>query len=184
MDPWHYIVLLGAVVVVFGFIQPRKHAPAPEDNMAVRNMETALEQFMENMEADNRDMVNLVAKVQQDSQSQAKLREARIDQLESRCAELEQSLSQYTRESASQPAPSGSLEKLAYTAEAPEELPILRDEAQVQDAAPTIRTRYSELFELYDSGKSVEAIAKKLSLNKGEVQLILQLSRQEETNTR
>ena len=44
----------------------------------------------------------------------------------------------------------------------------------------SMKSRYSELFTLHDQGKSVEAIAKKLSMNKGEVSLILQLSRQEE----
>ncbi|MBW7461685.1 hypothetical protein K0U00_47285, partial [Paenibacillus sepulcri] len=45
---------------------------------------------------------------------------------------------------------------------------------------PTIRSRYLELFELHDGGKSVDSIARKLAMNKGEVQLILQLSKQEE----
>ncbi|MCQ6557890.1 DUF6115 domain-containing protein [Paenibacillus mendelii] len=184
MDPWLYIVLLGAVVIVFGFIQPRKHAPA-EGNLAVRNMETALETFMENMEADNRDMVNLVAKVQQEHKSQAMLREERIDQLEKRCAELEQSLLESNKQTPAARSDSfSSPEPLPIIAEAPEAVLEVQSDISVQDTPPTIRARYSELFELYDNGKSVEAIAKKLNLNKGEVQLILQLSKQEETNTR
>ena len=46
--------------------------------------------------------------------------------------------------------------------------------------ANTIKARYKELFDLYDSGKSIEYIAKKLGRNKGEVQLILGLAKQEE----
>jgi hypothetical protein len=44
----------------------------------------------------------------------------------------------------------------------------------------SIRGRYPELLELYDKGRSVEQIAKAMGLNKGEVQLILQLARREE----
>ncbi|WP_042160514.1 DUF6115 domain-containing protein [Paenibacillus gorillae] len=47
-------------------------------------------------------------------------------------------------------------------------------------APTTIQSRYAELLELYSQGKSIELIAKKLGMNKGEVQLILQLAKQEE----
>jgi DNA-binding NarL/FixJ family response regulator len=43
-----------------------------------------------------------------------------------------------------------------------------------------IQVRYSELFQLYGQGKSIEVISKKLGMNKGEVQLIIQLAKQEE----
>jgi hypothetical protein len=43
-----------------------------------------------------------------------------------------------------------------------------------------VRARYAELFQLHEQNKSVEHIAKKLNMNKGEVQLILQLAKQEE----
>jgi len=43
-----------------------------------------------------------------------------------------------------------------------------------------IRSRYPELFAWHDAGKSVEYIAKKTGMNKGEVMLILQLAKREE----
>jgi len=46
--------------------------------------------------------------------------------------------------------------------------------------ASTVKSRYKEVFDLHDSGKSIEYIAKKLGKNKGEVQLILGLAKQEE----
>ncbi|TLS49822.1 hypothetical protein FE782_22720 [Paenibacillus antri] len=46
--------------------------------------------------------------------------------------------------------------------------------------ADTVKSRYKELFDLHDSGKSIEHIAKKLGKNKGEVQLIIGLAKQEE----
>jgi hypothetical protein len=52
------------------------------------------------------------------------------------------------------------------------------------DEAPLLslnmKKRYAELFNLHDQGKGVEIIAKKLGMNKGEVNLIIQLSKQEE----
>lgn len=46
--------------------------------------------------------------------------------------------------------------------------------------ARDIRSRYPELFAWHDAGKSVEYIAKKSGMNKGEVLLILQLAKREE----
>ncbi|GIP36840.1 hypothetical protein J31TS4_01200 [Paenibacillus sp. J31TS4] len=43
-----------------------------------------------------------------------------------------------------------------------------------------IRSRYPDLFQLYDGGKSVEQIARKTGMNKGEIALILQLAKREE----
>lgn len=42
-----------------------------------------------------------------------------------------------------------------------------------------IRDRYAELLELHERGRSVEQIAKAMNMNKGEVQLILQLAKRE-----
>ncbi|MNC80265.1 hypothetical protein D3C75_1330060 [compost metagenome] len=43
------------------------------------------------------------------------------------------------------------------------------------------RDRYPELFELYGKGKSIDMIAKTMGLQRGEVQLILQLAKKEES---
>ncbi|MNG03181.1 hypothetical protein D3C84_862490 [compost metagenome] len=56
----------------------------------------------------------------------------------------------------------------------------MEEEIQPDQSRPSIRDRYVELFELYDQGKSIEAVARKLGMNKGEIQLIIQLAKQEE----
>ncbi|MBW7454732.1 hypothetical protein K0U00_11885, partial [Paenibacillus sepulcri] len=91
MESWQIIVLLGALAIVGGVMIPRRSG---QDNQSqtVRNMETALEQFMENMEADNRDLANLVTKAQQETSQQSLSRDNRIKELEQRCLELENSL--------------------------------------------------------------------------------------------
>ncbi|MBB6675539.1 hypothetical protein [Cohnella nanjingensis] len=62
--------------------------------------------------------------------------------------------------------------------------PVLPAEAELRapaaEAPTSIRGRYAELLGLHDRGRSVEQIAKAMNMNKGEVQLILQLARREE----
>ncbi|CAH1197796.1 hypothetical protein PAECIP111893_00982 [Paenibacillus plantiphilus] len=179
------IVLLGAVAVVYAVITPRKAAQKDEQSSTVRNMETALEQFMENMEADNREMVELVTSAQKEAKQQAQEREERINQLEQRCNELQQSLSEQAK--AQQPVAAFQAAQQSVAADREEietesQISMHEPEAVDPPRSATIRSRYTELFTLHDSGKSVEAIAKRMNMNKGEVQLILQLSKQEEEN--
>ncbi|MBB3109420.1 hypothetical protein FHS18_001472 [Paenibacillus phyllosphaerae] len=193
MDPWLYIVLLGGVVLVVGLLMPRGKQQADPQQSSVRSMEIALEQFMENMEAENGRMVELAAKVKQDLHASAKSNDERFRQLEIRCADLEQALARQTMSQAPvayiqtdriTAAEQAALSQAAETFKpaAPIEAPmdILPEEADMEEEDPSLRGRYNELFSLYEAGKSIEAISKKLGMNKGEVQLILQLSKQEE----
>ncbi len=199
MESWQTIMLIGGIVVVCAAVLPRRAVTVKQDDstQTVRNMETALEQFMENMEADNRELVDLVSKSTKESQQQTKKRDERIEQLENRCAELEHLLNAQSKmyEAAAvqqqQPAlQASSLQIVQPHASVPVPVPApmiepIQDEAEIEVTQPeepnlSIRHRYAELFELYQSGKSIDAIAKKLGRNKGEVQLILQLSKQEE----
>ncbi|MFD0711300.1 hypothetical protein [Paenibacillus sp. GCM10027626] len=186
-QPVVMVALLGAVILVFALIMPRRKSAAENEppKQSMRNMEIALEQFMENMESDNRDLVELVQKAQQKEQEQAAAKEKRIAELERRCAELEQISAELLRRLEQKEQEGSSLAVSAAHANANAEA-IHAAEAGMEPVKPkqSIRTRYEQLFVLHDSGKSVEAIAKKLAMNKGEVQLILQLSRQEEMEVR
>lgn len=176
MDPWHYIVLVGAVVLVGAFVLPRKKNSDVQPSQSVRNMETALDQFMENMEKDNEQLLELVAASQQASKEEANNKDKRIAALEERCEQLEQLL----KETVASVAPSASGHALLSGAKAIE-APIhsVASEPQTDANRSSIQARYAELFQLYGEGKSIEMIAKKLGMNKGEVQLILGLARQE-----
>jgi len=187
MEPWQIIALLGGVVIVVALLQPRKKA----SSKTMQNMETALEQFMENMETDNREMVEMVTKAQQEAQSQAQEREKRIVQLEKRCADLEQAL--VAGHAASPPAVVNQVvdngprvernpipEQDAARIATPAVIMDMEESLEGPTEDTTVRSRYSELFSLHESGKSIEMIAKKLGMNKGEVQLILSLAQQEE----
>ncbi|MFC4811261.1 DUF6115 domain-containing protein [Paenibacillus sp. GCM10023250] len=204
MEPWQTIMLLGGFAIVCAAVLPRRKnagggAPGGTEDRdrAMRGMETALEQFMENMEADDREIADLVGKSAQEARAMAAERDERIDRLEARCAELAAELTELQRLQASnKTAPA------LYNVRTQQEEPVApaaeqpasaerhqREETRlaVNGAGPdedaqsdSIRGRYSELFELHSAGKSVEAIAKKLGRHKGEVQLILQLAKQEE----
>lgn len=184
MQPYlQYIVLLGAVVIVGAFIMPRKNQHAALPTQTVQNMETALEQFMENMEKDNQELVQLVAKAQQETKADADRKEQRIIDLERKCDRLNEQLELALSRSASsaiqpvqkiQPA---QMEAVKPAIEAADHSEVLLNEAKQLNK---IQARYPELFQLYEQGKSIEAVSKKLGMNKGEVQLIIQLAKQEE----
>ena len=54
-------------------------------------------------------------------------------------------------------------------------------EAEPAPPVHSIKSRYAELFDLYEQGKSIDMIAKTTGLQRGEVQLIIQLAKQEES---
>ncbi|WP_339159632.1 hypothetical protein MKX50_11105 [Paenibacillus sp. FSL W8-0186] len=53
-------------------------------------------------------------------------------------------------------------------------------EAEMPGAENSLRSRYPELFDLYEKGKSIDMIAKSIGIQRGEVQLILQLANRED----
>jgi hypothetical protein len=182
MEPWLLVVLLGGFTVVCGLMLPRKKEQADNDR-SVQEMQTALEQLMENIEADNRDLVNAVSKAAQHQREDNAARDERIAGLELRLAEMEQHSARM--EARVEARIEGFLSAasnqamhltLASVSQRDQAASIESDPAPVD----AIRFRYPELFELHAAGKSVDIIAKKIGMNKGEVMLILQLSKQEE----
>lgn len=183
MDPWQLIVLLGAVTAAAAFLLPRRNAGSRPDEASAVQLQTALEQFMETMEADNREIAESIAGMQKRNREENADRDERIAALERRAAELEELVSRTERRleerieglrpgAPAEPAP-------AVDAQAAETETEGGEEQQDRDES-TIRSRYAELFALHDQGKSVDAIARQTGMNKGEVMLILQLAKQEE----
>lgn len=183
MQPYlQYIVLFGAVVIVGAFVMPRKKQDRELPPQTIQNIETALEQFMENMEKDNEELVLLVRKAQRETKSDAERQEQRIDQLEKKCELLTEQLQLALSHSASlalqnvTPPQTGAIDTTKHEAKhAQQQEPIIEEPPLIN----SIHARYSELFMLYEQGKSIEMISKKLGMNKGEVQLIIQLAKQE-----
>ncbi|MEK3882166.1 hypothetical protein [Paenibacillus sp. PL2-23] len=195
MDSWQTIALVGAVVIMVAFFVPKKKPEAEESTQSVRNMETALDQFMENMEKDNEQLMQLVAETQKSSKLEAVRKDERIASLEQRCGQLEKLLQdaivspalaaahpqpRLAQPPASHPGLSSGTPAEKNPVDALQPASPDYAEQEPKPKPDSIHARYAELFQLYGEGKSVEAIAKRLGMNKGEVQLIIGLSRQEE----
>lgn len=183
MSNWSYIVLLGAFVLVFALLVPRKKQTTSDSNQAVRNMEIALDQFMGNMELDNQELVKLITVLREEGLSQTAMKEQRIGELERKIDQLELQMEQHRLSSKASVVElermSSTVASISSATTAVAEPVVIQDAPQPQ-APHTIKMRYAELLQLYNEGKSIEAIAKKMNMNKGEVQLILQLVKQEE----
>ncbi|MCU6707131.1 hypothetical protein M6D81_00300 [Paenibacillus sp. J5C_2022] len=183
MGPWQIIVLLGAVILVAAFLIPRNKGRNGEQGGSLQNMEIALEQFMENMEKDNGELMELLADSGKAAAEREKLYETRIARLEQTCSRLELQL-QSLRSSNPRAQASAAVGMQVETQPQPDSVPpaLVEDGAEPSEVAvsSTIQSRYASLLELHRNGKSIEAIARRMEMNKGEVQLILQLAKQEE----
>lgn len=204
-EPWFYIVILGAASILYAFILPARNSFSGNMSEA-SNIEATLEQYMADIEKENAELIELVAGMKQEltskqmsqQESIAELRQRLLEveqwnrQLESRLGGLESSAASPSPASSelssqmaaahqhdNEPAPASSeFAKSLGTIEKPAEVP----EAQPAqpEAADSLRSRYPELFDLYARGKSIDMIAKTIGIQRGEVQLILQLANRED----
>ncbi len=144
-------------------------------------VEGTLQQFVEEMEQENREFAQMVAEMKREHERKTSTLLDRIEFLERRTAMLTEPPVQQTTNSALLASPPASAPQ-PVQAEAAERVSeqVTTGEQLARPAADTVRSRYKEIFGLYDNGKSIEYIAKKLGTNKGEVQLIIQLAKREE----
>lgn len=200
-EPWFYIVLLGAAALVYALLLPGRHTAAPKAEMA-RELEATLEQYMAEIEKENQELIDMVAQMKQEFVSKQLAQQEQIDEFRRRLADAEASAKQ--SESRLRLMESTMTEKSALAAafaqgEAPqlpqpqagepavaakpESLTVSQPPLPEEPEPPQeqVRDRYPELFELYDKGKSIDMIAKTTGLQRGEVQLILQLAKKEES---
>ncbi|URJ62210.1 hypothetical protein [Paenibacillus polymyxa] len=206
-QPWIYIVLLGAAAVVYAWLLPKRQPGRGTEEAVVQKVEATLEQYMADIENDNDELIELVSGMKQEhTVKQAALQE-QVAELRSRIMELERQAMfvnvsmqtepvskgiQHTATSHQaavaygqfqSPQPGMSVQEGYSGSEAPlitiEEQTALQD-AETEQEAESIRDRYQELFALHEQGKSVDYIAKQSGIQRGEVQLILQLAERED----
>ncbi|MEW9697693.1 hypothetical protein [Paenibacillus sp. SI8] len=198
MKPWMYVVLLGLVIIVYARFIPKKEATAKPN--VVQEIEETIESFAAEMDEQNQALLDLFSRTRQDYEVELAKLSGRLESLEKQKQELSQELTkvhvnqQQTMriiDPVAQDLENSSKSGLPF-AESQLLTPIetsllLQDEAKIEEVEEvpsfpglSMKARYAELFSLHNQGKGVEAIAKKLGLNKGEVNLILQLSKQEE----
>lgn len=187
LSPWVYIVLLGAAAVLYGWFLPARKGQSGPENGSIGDVEATLEQYMAEIERENQEIVNLIGQTKQETTAKQLAQQEQVAELRQRLADNERLTSALESrlgllENAAAPLAAPSAEAAAGAAE----------EAAVHDSAaeepvpepevhePTVRERYTQLFELYDQGKSIDMVAKATGMAQGEVQLILQLARREE----
>ncbi|KRE83161.1 hypothetical protein ASG89_13660 [Paenibacillus sp. Soil766] len=187
MQPVLYVILLGLVMIVYARFIPKEQTTASSANATVvQEIEDTIEHFAAEMDEQNQAMLDLFSKTKQDYEVELAKLARRLETLERQKHELSKELTtlHVTQQPVLSPAEmlsalNSSNHGIPASVNVLELTPAPLPEEPVY-VGLSMKLRYSELFMLHDQGKSVEAIAKKLSMNKGEVSLILQLSRQEE----
>ena len=190
MDPWIYIVILGASVI--GYANLKTRPEAADSTQVVSDIETTLSQFAEELEEDNKALVERIGGLKRDLEAEIHRLSGRIEALERftprllegaatgsavEAASSEKPKPRKAERKAVKETPVASEDTVTVTATENDE-PEENSSPQIE--ALNIKNRYTELFELNKQGKSIEYIAKKTGMNKGEVQLIMQLAKQEE----
>lgn len=182
---WLWIVLLGGVLFAVSRFLPK---PSVQSAKVVQEIEESMELFASEIEEENKELTDLIARMKRDHERQVDELQRKIATLEERSQETAAELKRLLAAGA---VPAVAAAAGAFTAPGPAEQPAEPAEqsagqpAEVQPAVSLrLRERHAQLFELYGQGKSVESIAKKLGMNKGEVSLIIHLAKQEEAANR
>ncbi|MED4957120.1 hypothetical protein ABEO75_21810 [Paenibacillus macerans] len=202
-DPWFYVVLLGAAALVYALLLPGRQASSPK-NDAAKEMEATLEQYMSEIERENQELIDLVSQMKQEFSSKQLAQQEQIAELRKRLSDVEFSARQSEARLESLAASVGenvsavsvpaaaaaeaslTIASAADSGQASEPAALAAGPAPEPASAPEddgdhVRGRYPELFDLYEKGKSIDMIAKSTGLQRGEVQLILQLAKKEES---
>lgn len=196
--PLFYIVLIGLVIIVYAQVFFKKKDRTTASSQSLEEFERTVEMFASDLEEQNEALMQLLAETKRDYELQLTRQLGRIEALEKqfqeaaleiahlklllneRVSEVQTAATMVADRSASEvadnPAPA-----VADSSAPAVQLETVYNDAHSDSVKPvTIRSRYEELFALYESGKSIEYIAKQLGMNKGEISLILMLSKQEE----
>ncbi|WP_433943307.1 DUF6115 domain-containing protein [Paenibacillus sp. SN-8-1] len=178
-SPWFYIVLLGAAVIGYAFFLPSRKPGREQVSSGAADVEATLEHYMTEIERENTEIIELMAELKQDTAVKQLSLQEQVAELRTRLLEVEKLTSLQEARVGTLVSNSAQLEsdKLAAAAQ------VVEQPAEEEPVARrnTVRDRYPELFKLYDQGKSIDGIAKVLNLQRGEVQLILQLASKEES---
>ncbi|WP_313641226.1 hypothetical protein [Paenibacillus sp.] len=191
MQPWVYIVLVGVAAILYALLLPARVKEGKAEQQSLKETEAALELYMADIERENEELVQLVSSIKQQSQTNHNVMQGQISELQSQLTELQQSSllleARVTDEEKSLRELAVSVEKGSYGKVAAIEDPSdgtekssIQPEMKAKPIS-SIKLRYPRLFELHEQGKSIDSIAKTAGLQRGEVQLILQLAKQEES---
>lgn len=203
MEPWAVVVIIGILCVVFSWFVKEQGAP----HSSASEIEDALDLVSANLEEENRRLLEAMSGMKKEYALRAEAWEDKASELEAQVRELSAQVQSLSAARTAQPAPAA-FPEAAHPAQAASEPGLEAGQAHdlseafrrrhselkqpesprphepAADAKPaaagSIRERYPELFRLDAQGQSIEQIARRAGLSKGEAALILQLARQEE----
>ncbi|MFC9708005.1 hypothetical protein ACFTRD_07585 [Paenibacillus sp. NPDC056933] len=190
MSPWIIIVILGACAIAYALIMPKKDKVQEPGHHLVQEMESTLEHYMAEIENDNDALIQRVAEMKGEAAAADQRMQTQLQELQQRLAELEnrKMIEAEVHANAASIHNSSGLQARALLDSVRFESAPEVSEANLQVVEPesppvrdSIKERYAELFNLYAEGKSVDSIAKQTGIQRGEVQLILQLAEREES---
>jgi hypothetical protein len=182
MQPWLLIVILGIGVIGYACLRPKNEVA--KQTAIIDDIEQALDQFAVEMDEDNKELMLSIFGLKRELEAEINKLNGRISVLEKQNSLLGSS-TPISRDELSvektKPKPKRTIKKQEeWIDDHIDPKHHKSDELDDKPKDKDIKNRYGSLFELYTQGKSVEFIAKKTGMNKGEVQLIIQLARQEE----
>lgn len=180
MQPWIYIVLVGLCILVFALLR-RQEKNSQSESSILPQVGQLMDHFAADLEEQNEALMKVLQTNKQENEMKLSRMQGHIDSLEDQVSQL--ALAQAELAAAVQKICSENIQMQPVpdsesTGENSSGLPNGFEIGTPNE--PSIRQRYPDIFRLYDQGKSVEYIAKKTEMNKGEVGLILGLAKQEE----
>ncbi|MBC8080500.1 MAG: hypothetical protein H7X86_09155, partial [Gorillibacterium sp.] len=148
-----------------------------------KQIEEALDLVAVNMEEENRELIRSIAQIKHEFERRNENSEKRILVLEKRIddqsAELRNVLMLDLQKEIERSL--NSMGSVLQQHRTNTDAILGSEDTEYLEVNPQgLKLRYHELFLLYQQGKSIEQIAKKLGINKGETALIIQLAKQEE----
>lgn len=194
MSPWIIIVILGACAIAYAYIMPRKNKAQEPGHQLVQEMESTLEHYMTEIENDNDALIQRVAELKGEATAADQRMQSQLKELQQRLDQLEQN--KVTEPVTSPVSHSGNMSMQnseglqaqalvnSVRAEAAQQATEVQPQNSNEESLPqreSIKDRYDELFRLHAEGKSMDAISKQTGIQRGEVQLILQLAEREES---
>lgn len=172
MTIYFVVILTGIALIFIALIVPKPTSTKPIQEDFLDSVSDTIQQLVQEMEEENKQLLRMIGEMRKDYEKKSSTLIERIELLENR-----------ERETLSKPPPLS--EPSAVTSYTIQETITTHDKEhkyQLPDSRfiHSVKSKNKELFELYENGKSIEYIAKKMGKNKGEVQLIISLARQEE----
>lgn len=176
--------MTGAAIAGYGLLLLPK--PDRKESSPGFQAEEAYDRLLTDLEAENRELVDAVEKYKAEQDRTVERLSRRIREMEKQMSELAERPAAASGGSDSGLAgvpqagpPAAPAVETSAQAEPPVTAAASADDAAIAAEPQSIRERYAELLNLDAKGRSVEQMAKALNMNKGEVQLILQLAKRE-----